>query len=181
MLKEMQFLFHPLERSMRQRLPKSFFEFDFDSLIKCEKNPKTLERLIGLNMVQQGRKLTEVALLMGKCRNAVGNWLKRFLETGYAGLIAAPRPGRSPRLPRDQEPVFVATAVRLQATKKGGRVTARDFQIALQEGFSVDYAINTIYDLLKRIGLSCTTGRPRHPKSDPAAQEEFKKNSKNLS
>ena len=88
---------------------------------------------------------------------------------------AAPRPGRTPKLPRDREAELRA---RLDA---GPRPTdgvctlrGRDVVAILEREFGVKYSLGGAYDLLARLGDSCLTPRPLHEKADPAAVEDFK-------
>ncbi|PKF58399.1 winged helix-turn-helix domain-containing protein [Alteromonadales bacterium alter-6D02] len=41
--------------------------------------------------------------------------------------------------------------------------------------FGVDYHLNHVYKLLKKIGFSWITSRSKHPKQSQKAQDEFKK------
>lgn len=66
----------------------------------------------------------------------------------------------------------------LQENREGERVRGQDVQVLLKEKFCVDHALPSVYHVLDRCGLSWISSRSKHPKSDPAIQEEFKKNSK---
>lgn len=152
--------------------------FDFLSLLKHEKDGRMRERLRALRLLQQGKSFTEVSRILDKCRSIISKWYSAFLKHGYAGLIDKPRSGRKAHLPKEQEANFVAAALELQKTKGGGRTTAKDFQLLLKDQFGVVSSIRSVYELLHRVNLSWTTGRPEHPKTNQKVQEEFKKNSK---
>lgn len=63
----------------------------------------------------------------------------------------------------------------MQENREGGRVRGQDIQVLLKEQFSVDHALPSVYHVLERCELSWISTRSKHPKSDPAMQEEFKK------
>jgi transposase len=78
-------------------------------------------------------------------------------------------------LAREKEQDFLKAIDKLQETRSGGRVTGYDIQKLAKDSFDADYADDTIYTVLKRLGYSWITARSKHPKSDGAAQEAFKK------
>ena len=59
--------------------------------------------------------------------------------------------------------------------KRGGIVEVSRIHRALEEKVGGEVARNTAYRLLHRHGWRKIAPRPKHPKSDPAAQESFKK------
>jgi len=50
----------------------------------------------------------------------------------------------------------------------------KDVVRILEHEFGVRYSLDGVYDLLERLGYSCLAPRPRHEKSDPAKQQEFR-------
>ena len=57
----------------------------------------------------------------------------------------------------------------------GGRLTGNGIIAILQDQFEVNYSLNGVYALLKRLDLSWISGRSSHPKRDEQAQTDFKK------
>ena len=86
--------------------------------------------------------------------------------------------GRKRKLSSEHEEEFRKRVEELQEGLTGGRVRGEDVQVLLKEKFCIDYALPSVYHVLERCGLSWISARSKHPKSDPASREEFKKNSK---
>ncbi len=87
-------------------------------------------------------------------------------EWAYAyrdGRVEAVRPGKSggrpTKLPRDKEQQD-------EARMLGGPTGAEAVRI-LEREFGGRYTLDGVYDLLKRLRLSCLAPRPRHRKNDP--------------
>ncbi len=82
-------------------------------------------------------------------------------------------------MPAEQEEKFRQLVEALQENRTGGKVArSRYYQVLLREKFCIDHALPSVYHVLKRCGLSWISSRSKHPKSDPVAQEDFKKNFK---
>jgi transposase len=98
--------------------------------------------------------------------------------TGIDGLRPRRGRGRKRKLLAEHEENFRQQVEELQQNREGGRVRGQDIQVLLKEKFCVDHALPSVYHVLERCGLSWISARSQHPKSDPQAQEDFKKNSK---
>jgi transposase len=103
------------------------------------------------------------------------------LTEGVEGLRDKTGKGRKRKLSPEREEEFRQQVEELQEEREGGRVRGQDVQVLLKEKFCIDHALPSVYHVLDRCGLSWISARSKHPKSDPAAQEEFKKNSKKKS
>jgi transposase len=150
-------------------------ECDFFKLSKQEADPQKRVRLLALGQLKDGTKITKVAKSIGADRHSVGYWYDAYKAEGLAGLNNKPRPGKEPKLAREKEQDFLKAIDKMQETKSGGRITGYDIQKLAKDSFDADYADDTIYTVLKRLGYSWITARSKHPKSDKAAQEAFKK------
>ena len=100
------------------------------------------------------------------------------MTEGVDGLREQSGRGRKRKLSVEQEEEFRRQVEELQVKREGGRVRGQDIQVLLKEKFCIDHALPSVYHVLKRCGLSWISPRTQHPKSDPVAQEEFKKNFK---
>jgi transposase len=157
---------------------KAVFEADspdFAKLAKVEQDPQKRVRLLAMAQLKAGKAFGETAKLYGVERHAIGEWYTRYKKLGLQGLDNLPRPGRTPKIPREREEEFIQKTEELQNSKNGGRVTGYDIQTMACDEFDADYA--NIYAFLKRIGASWITARSKHPKTDNEAQEAFKKTS----
>ena len=94
-------------------------------------------------------------------------------------MVCEKRPaGDKRKLSSEREEEFRQQVEQLQGSLEGGRVRGQDVQVLLKEKFCVDHALPSVYHVLERCGLSWISARSKHPKSNPEAQEDFKKNSK---
>jgi putative transposase len=151
---------------------------DFFQLAVKEPHPRTRIRLLALGNLQAGKTKTEIADMFQISLTSLRNWLIRFIEAGLAGLKERQRSGRKKKLPSEKEEEFRQAVEALQETRKGGRIRGEDIQILLKKQFEVEYSVKSVYDVLERCQLSWISSRSKHSKSDPALQEDFKKNSK---
>ena len=65
----------------------------------------------------------------------------------------------------------------LQRSRGGGRVRVEDIRQLLAQQFGVDYSLNGVYELLKRLDMAWISARSVSPNADPVKQAEFKKKS----
>lgn len=153
-------------------------EVDFFQLAKREPNPRTRIRFLALGHLKAGKSKQQVTEMFQIVLLTLRRWVLRFATNGVEGLKEQPGKGRKKKLSSEQEEEFRQEVERLQALRAGGRVRGQDIQVLLKEKFCVDYALPSVYHVLERCGLSWISARSKHPKSDPAIQEDFKKNSR---
>jgi transposase len=154
---------------------------NFFQLAKRELDARIRSRLLALGHLEAGKTKTEVAEMFQIKFPTLREWLVRFLTEGVEGLRDKAGKGRKRKLSIEREEEFRQQVEELQKGREGGRVRGQDVQVLLKEKFCIDHALPSVYHLLGRCGLSWISARSKHPKSDPAAQEEFKKNSKKKS
>jgi transposase len=150
---------------------------DFFQLAKREPNPKMRIRLLALGHLREGKTKSEVVDMFRIVFPTLREWLLRFIEGGVDGLRDKRGRGRKRKLPAEREEEFKQRVEDLQKSREGGRIRGQDIQVLLKEKFSIDHALPSVYHVLERCGFSWISARSKHPKSDPEAQEEFKKNS----
>ena len=108
----------------------------------------------------------------------VRKWVRRYNKGGLAGLKDLPRSGRPRHLERErEEDVRRRLDAGAQVTDGVCALRGEDLRRILKEEFGARYSLSGTYVLLHRLGYSSLVPRPQHPKADPAAQEEFEKNS----
>lgn len=154
---------------------------DFFRLAKKEAHPRKRMRLLALGHLGSGKTKTQVADMFKVSFPTLRLWLTRFIDEGIDGLNERAGKGRKRKLAPEREEEFCRQVEELQKHREGGRVRGQDIQILLKEKFCVDHALPSVYHVLDRCGLSWISARSKHPKSDPLAQEQFKKNFKNKS
>jgi transposase len=110
----------------------------------------------------------------------VRGWVVRYNGGGAEAL--ADRPGRG-----RHGPLTGADEERLKARLRAGPTAAdggacalrgADAQRILAAEFGVARSLSAVYDLLHRLGFEPLRPRPRHPRADPGAQDQFKKRSR---
>jgi transposase len=140
-----------------------------------EHDAKRAKRLRIIILAMQGWTAPAIAMSMGLSRRACQEWVHRFNEAGLDGLKDRHGGGRvAPLTPSQQERM----RERLEAgpTSEDGVCSLRgaDIQRILAEEFGVLRSLATVYSLLHRLGYSYLRPRPRHRKTDPEAQDQFK-------
>jgi transposase len=110
-------------------------------------------------------------------RQTLRDWVHRYNAEGLAGLRDRPRSGRKPRLTAGQEAELVTAVERGPDPDRDGVVRWRrvDLQVLIEARFGVRLHERTVGKVLRRLGFTRLSVRPRHPKADEAAQEAFKK------
>lgn len=151
---------------------------DFFALAKMERHARTRMRYLALGHVKEGKIKQDVATMFKIHTVTLRNWIVIFLNEGIQGLQEGKRTGRRKKLAKENEEEFRQQIEKLQEKREGGRIRGQDIQVLLKETFHADYKLPSVYDVLARCNVSWISARSKHPKSDPIAQEEFKKNSK---
>jgi transposase len=102
---------------------------------------------------------------------------RRFIQNPSPGLRDAPGAGGRKRqnMSVQQEREFLAPF--LQTAAQGGVLVVGQIKAALDKRLGREVALASAYNLLHRHNWRKLVPDKRHPKSDPVAQEEWKKNS----
>jgi len=126
---------------------------------------------------REGETGAKIAQRLGCTDRAVRKWIRRYNEGGLAGLKDLPRSGRPRHLESAREG-DVRRRLDAGAEVKDGVCTLRgeDVRRILEEEFGARYSLSGAYVVLHRLAYSTLMPRPQHPDADPAAQEEFEKN-----
>jgi transposase len=103
----------------------------------------------------------------------------RFNERGADGLINIKPPGRPSKLSAEQKEDLRQLVEAGPDPQKDGVVRWRcvDLKRVLGERFGVDLSEVRLGRVLKELGFSHISARPRHPVQDPQAIAAFKKTS----
>ena len=122
----------------------------------------------------EGHEAVAIAGMLGRSRRFVQAWAYRYRDGGIDAVrAAAGKPtGRPTKLPRDREAAFKARVLAGPVAAADGGVCVlrgEDARRILEREFGVAYTLDGVYDLLRRLKLSCLAPRPRHRKNDPTA------------
>lgn len=136
-------------------------------------------RLMALAAVADGKSRAEAAAIGLMDRQTLRDWVIRFNAEGAEGLIDKTSPGRPPKLTPAQKQEL------RQVVEDGPekhvphlvRWRRADLAAVARERFAVDCHETTIGRMLRELGFSHVSARPRHPENNEQAVEAFKKTS----
>ena len=139
-----------------------------------ERDALRRDRYRAVLLALDGGEAPEIARALGRARRSAQDWAYAYRDGGVDAIQPKPRPGRTPKLPRDREAELKA---RLDAGPRAEdgvcTLRGRDVVRILAAEFGVTYTLGGAYDLLERLGYACLTPRPAHEKNDPAAVADF--------
>lgn len=147
------------------------------------KDANQARRLLALAAVREGRDRQQAARIGGMDRQTLRDWVHRFNAKGPAGLINAKAPGPEPKLSAEQKEELRKVVEAGPDPEKDGVVRWRcvDLKQVIKKRWNIDLDEVSIGRLLKQLGFSHVSARPRHPMQDAAAIEAFKKTSRRAS
>lgn len=123
-----------------------------------------------------GMTLEETASLLGVSRASVHRLQTRFRNKCRGTYVAKPHGGRRRvNLSWEDEQAFLAPWA--EQAKEGGVLVVSVMRADLSQRLGRPVAASVLYRLLARHGWRKVAPDTRHPKTDPAVQEEWKKNS----
>ena len=136
-------------------------------------------RLLALAQVLDGRPRGEAARAGGMDRQTLRDWVHRYNAQGVDGLCDRRRSGRPSRLSGAQLAELAQLARLVEAGPDPAVVRWRciDLQGQIAARFGVEISERHVGRILKRLDFTRLSVRPRHPKTNEAAQQAFKKTS----
>ena len=145
------------------------------SLARRSKDVNQSRRLLSLAAVQD--RMDRLAKIGGMDRQTLRDWVHRFNASGPDGLIDNWTEGPKPRLSAEQLAQFAQIVEAGPDREKDGVVRWRrlDLKRVIAERFGVDFHPRYVGKLLKKLGFSHISARPRHPAQDERTVEAFKK------
>src|SRR5215208_618275 len=151
-------------------------------LAAASKHANQSRRLLSLAAVLDGMSRADAARIGGMDRQTLRDWVHRFNERGPEGLKDSWSKGHRPRLSAEQlaqlaEVVETGPERAVHGVVRWRRV---DLQQIVAERFGVAYRERTIGKILKQLGFSHVSARPRHPAKDEETVAAFKKTSPTL-
>lgn len=143
------------------------------------RDAQAARRMLALALVLEGVDRKTAAETCGMGRQTLRDWVHRYNAEGLAGLSnrrGAPRPRR---LDAGQVAELVSWLEAGPDPAVDGVVRWRrqDLRARLTSAFGVEMHERTVGKYLAALGYRRLSVRPRHPKTDPEAQEAFKKTS----
>ena len=141
------------------------------------RDAKAARRMLAIALVLEGKDRKIAAEACGMDRQTLRDWVHRYNAEGLAGLENRKAPGRPCRLNAEQKTGLAALVEKGPDAEKDGVVRWRcaDLKRRIEEMFGVKLHERTVGKQLKALGYVRLSVRPQHPKSDPQAQQAFKK------
>ena len=134
-------------------------------------------RLLALANALEGIPREAAAHLAGMTGQTLGDWVHRYNAEGIAGLSNRYAAGPTPLLNPEQKAELARMAREGPELEADGVVRWRcvDLKRKIEDRFGVVMHERTVGKQLAALGFRRLSVRPQHPKSDPVAQEAFKK------
>src|SRR5271154_2498981 len=150
------------------RLREDYSAEELRASARRSKNVNQSRRLLSLAAVQDGMDRGSAAKIGGMDRQTLRDWVHRFNASGPEGLIDNWTAGPKPRLSEEQLAQFAQIVEAGPDREKDGIVRWRrvDLKCVIAERFGVDYHPRYVGKLLKKLGFSHISARPRHPAHD---------------
>jgi len=162
------------------KLRTDFSAAELRGLAKKVKDASQSRRLLSLAAVLDGKSRAEAATIGGMDRQTLRDWVHRFNAAGPDGLKDHWADGPPPRLSAEQKAELAWIVETGPDREKDGVVRWRriDLQRVIAERFGVDYCERYVGTLLKQLGFSHISARPRHPGQDAEIVAAYKKTSR---
>jgi transposase len=162
------------------KLRQDYSAEELRALARRSKDARQSRRLLSLAAVRDGMDRGEAAKIGGMDRQTLRDWVHRFNVAGPDGLLDNWTSGPKPRLSPDQLAEFARIIETGPDRKVDGVVRWRriDLKRVIAERFGVDYHQRYVGKLLKKLGFSHISARPRHPAQDERIVEAYKKTSR---
>jgi transposase len=141
------------------------------------KDANQSRRLLSIAAVLEGMSRTDAAKIGGMDRQTLRDWVHRFNASGPDGLRDNWVREKPRRLTKAQQAELSQVVEAGPDRVVDGVVRWRriDLQRVIQERFGVQYHERTVGKLLKALGFSHVSARPKHPRQDGTIIEAFKK------
>ena len=143
-----------------------------------ETDTRVARRVQGVYLAARGKSCPEIMEITGAKRRTVQKWVAAYNQGGLAALPDKPRCGAPRKLTPQQEAQLAEWIEAGPGEDEGiSAFSGPVLQRRIEREFGQVYALSGLYDMLHRLGYSYLCPRPTHEKSDPKAQEAFKKTS----
>ena len=159
------------------KLREDYSAGELRALARRSKAVNQSRRLLSLAAVRDGMDRGSAAKIGGMDRQTLRDWVHRFNAAGPEGLIDNWTEGPKPRLSAQQLAAFATIVEAGPDREKDGVVRWRlvDLKRVIAERFCVTFHERYVGKLLKKLGFSHISARPRHPVQDERIVEAFKK------
>jgi len=147
-----------------------------DEIVRSEES-RYDHRLHGILLVCSGFSCSKVAELFGRSRRTIQYWVRRFEESGFAGLEEVPRSGRPPVLSEALRHA-VGKDLRRSPFEFGYSQNLWDGKLLsyhLAQRYGVELKVRQCQRMFHQLKFRRRKPRPLIAKADPHAQRTYKK------
>ncbi len=146
------------------------------------RDAQAARRMLAIALVLEDFDRKTAAETCGMDRQTLRDWVHRYNAEGLAGLTNRRGASRPCRLTATQVAELVSWLEAGPDPAVDGVVRWRrqDLRARIAARFGVELHERTVGKYLAALGYRRLSVRPRHPRTDPAAQEDFKKASARL-
>ena len=134
-------------------------------------------RLHGVLLVAQGMSARSASKILGDSPRTVQNWVNRFNERGFGGLVEDEKPGR-PRLLSDEHLKEINNALR-ESPRKHGLLTGvwdgRTLSSFIKKKFKISLGIRHCQRIFRDLGFRYRKPRGMVAQGDAELRAKFKK------
>jgi len=161
------------------KLREDFPAEELRALARRSKDVNQSRRLLSLAAAREGRDRGEAARIGGMDRQTLRDWAHRFNAAGPEGLFDNWTDGPGPRLSVAQLAEFARIVEAGPDRERDGVVRWRrvDLKRVIAGRFGVDFHERHLGTLLRKVGFSHISARPRHPARNGEIVEAYKKTS----
>ena len=138
---------------------------------RAERDTMLRTRLHGLWLLRCGRRLGEVASVVGIHYRTVQTWVSWYRKGGVEEVLSHRMKGKG-------QPGFLSGEQERELAEEveSGRFrTAGEIREWIESEYGVSYRSGSVYSLLERLGCSPRVPRGLHVKADVGAQESWKR------
>jgi len=119
---------------------------EIDSAYKASRDPHDQERLLAIQMAQQGcHTLEQIGSSLKRGRATIARWLKTYREGGIEKILHRSHGGRLPSLSISDQDAFV------EGLLSGRWRRAREIQVWLEKERGIDLALSGVYYWVRRL------------------------------
>ena len=150
---------------------------EFRRAAKASDDANQARRLLALAAIRDGLSREAAARIGGMDRQTLRDWVHAYNDQGIDGLVNGISPGRRPKLSAEQKAEIKALVEKGPEIEKDGVVRWRRIDLAhiAKDRFGVTVDEDTIGRLLRDLGFSHISVRPKHPEQKDGAIASFKK------
>jgi transposase len=150
---------------------------------KASRDARQARRLLALAAIRDGMSREAAARIGGMDRQTLRDWVHAFNKDGAEGLLNSKAPGRPSKLSPAQKAEIKTLVENGPDFEKDGVVRWRRIDLVriAKDRFGVTVDEDTMGRVLRELGFSHISARPKHPEQEDGTIEAFKKTSRTSS